>query len=72
MNGQIHPLCGIYSRDCLSAATLLLEEGNNSMRSLLSIVEAQFVPITASLPFYHPDILRNINDPAALGGLTGT
>jgi len=64
--GQLHPLCALYRRTSLPAVTRHLQEGRLAMVDLLAALEATEVPITPDLPFWHDDLLANINTPADL------
>ncbi|MBP1774945.1 MAG: molybdopterin-guanine dinucleotide biosynthesis protein [candidate division NC10 bacterium] len=66
MGGRIHPLCGVYDRRCLPVIERLIAGDRLAMTALLDAVGCRRVPITPDLPFYHHDLLANINDPATL------
>ena len=63
---EIHPLCGVYGRACLPQLDACIARGTRTLLSFLETVDATAVPVTGELSFFHPDLLRNINDPAAL------
>jgi len=69
MDGHRHPLCGVYSRSCLPAIEEAIDARRLALHELLDRLQATTVPVTADLPFYHRQLLLNINDPAALATL---
>ena len=69
MDGSLHPLCGVYSQACLPAIEEAISAQHFALRTLLNTVGAASVPLTPDLPFFHPRLLWNVNDPAALAEL---
>lgn len=59
--GRVHPLCGLYSRNGLSAIERALYQGKYKLQDVLREVKAAVVPITSDLPFYKPYLLDNLN-----------
>jgi molybdopterin-guanine dinucleotide biosynthesis protein A len=57
------PLCGVYSSGCLSSIERNLRRGTFGVLRTLRDIEHSIVPITPDLPFYTPQLLRNINWP---------
>jgi molybdopterin-guanine dinucleotide biosynthesis protein A len=66
MDGQLHPLCGVYGRKVLPLLQDYLQCGHRSVHEFLMEVRAKTVPITTDLPFFHPSLLFNINTPEDL------
>jgi len=65
MDGILHPLCGVYTQACLPAIEEAIAAQRFALRALLETVGAATVAVTPDLPFYHPRLLWNVNDPAA-------
>ncbi len=63
---RLQPLCGLYSPGCLEVADRHLRNGALSLQSLLDAVETIAVPMTAELPFFHRQMLLNVNWPEDL------
>lgn len=66
----VHPLCGIYRRSALPVIEECLAGGRFKLVDALDRIGASFVDITPALPFYHPDLFLNVNDPDALARVT--
>ncbi len=64
--GRLHPLCGLYSPGCLEVAERHLRQGILSLHELLDAVQTTAVPMTAELPFFHRQLLLNVNRPEDL------
>jgi molybdenum cofactor guanylyltransferase len=64
--GTLHPLIGMYHRDCLPILLSHLESNRLKMASFLDAIEAECIPISESLSFYKPGLFRNINCEADL------
>lgn len=64
--GRLQPLCGLYSPGCLAVADRHLRKGLLSLHDLLDAVETTAVPVTAELPFFHREMLLNVNRPEDL------
>jgi molybdopterin-guanine dinucleotide biosynthesis protein A len=60
---QIHPLCGLYTRDCLSAIVEQLESHRLRVVDLIESIHADLIPITPDLPFYRENLFSNFNSP---------
>jgi molybdopterin-guanine dinucleotide biosynthesis protein A len=58
-DGRTHPLCGIYSKNCLPAAGGCLAAGEFSMMALLDKVRTRQVVIDANV--FGQDLFANIN-----------
>lgn len=62
--GGVHPLCGVYTKNCLPAIEFLLESEERRVRRLLDLVPATVLSL-ADTPF--PDrLLFNVNTPQEL------
>jgi molybdopterin-guanine dinucleotide biosynthesis protein A len=64
MDGEVQPLCGLYSRSALPSIQQALESNILQVKRVLQEVGAAKIPITPELPFYHPLLLKNFNTPA--------
>ena len=62
--GGVHPLCGVYTKNCLPAIESLLSSGERRVRRVLDLVPATVLSL-ADTPF--PDrLLFNVNTPQEL------
>ena len=61
--GVLQPLCGLYDSACLSTIERDLQEGKYSVFKAMSKIGHTVVPITSDLPFFTPQIFRNVNSP---------
>jgi molybdopterin-guanine dinucleotide biosynthesis protein A len=64
MDGELHPLCGLYARPALPFIQHALENGELQVKKVLHRLKAAEVAITDTLRFYHPLLLKNFNTPA--------
>jgi len=65
-----HPLCAVYTRACLDAATTQLAARRLRMRELVDSVRTRTVRIDDIRRFGDPDrLLANVNTPADFAGL---
>jgi molybdopterin-guanine dinucleotide biosynthesis protein A len=62
-DGRLQPLAALYGPGCLSLAAENLRRGRRSMHGLLDQLTVLPVPVTPDLPFFHPDLLINVNSP---------
>ena len=63
MKGNLHPLCGMYRRDCLTTIQERLENQQNRVQDLLSVIPTEIIPISPALPFYKENLFANLNNP---------
>lgn len=61
MDGQVHPLCGVYSRKVMPQLEENLKGGLFNVQFLLEKLHPAIIPITPDLPFYDKRLLTNIN-----------
>ncbi len=61
MNGQLQPLCAVYSRKTLKQIEENIKAGLLKVDFLLEKIHAAIIPITPNLPFYDKKLLMNIN-----------
>ena len=61
MNGQLQPLCAVYSRKTLKQIEENIKAGLLKVDFLLEKIHAAIIPITPNLPFYDKRLLTNIN-----------
>lgn len=59
--GQIEPLCGIYKKDVALVMQDQISKGIYAVHKVLPLVQAKIIQITPAMPFYHPELFRNIN-----------
>jgi len=62
MDSQIHPLCGWYSMRCTGIFEAQLAQRELKLQNALQKTRTVIIPISPHLPFYHPNLLLNIND----------
>lgn len=62
--GRPQPLCGLYSAACRGEAERCLEAGRLAVHAFLDRLDTTIVRLDAALPFYHPELLLNLNRPA--------
>jgi len=64
--GFTEPLCGIYRRDLTVTLESLIADGKFKLLAFLEEVNARYIEIDGSLPFYNPDLFLNVNTPGDL------
>jgi molybdopterin-guanine dinucleotide biosynthesis protein A len=64
MNGQLQPLCGLYSRTCLAIVERSLNNETYKLQSVLEELQPTIVPLTPGMQLYAPNLLDNLNTPA--------
>lgn len=62
---RLHHLCALYSREALPRIEQFLAAGRFKLLDLLKELRTDIVDSTPGLPFFHPDLLANVNDPPA-------
>lgn len=68
--GKLHPLCGIYSRQCLPAMDALIAQGNYRVNEIRKMVSSTVFSLEDAVL---PDaLLTNVNTPEALLSLHQT
>lgn len=65
--GKLHPLCGVYSKQCLPAIESLIAQGDYRVRNLLKMVPSGFFSLDDS--DFFDALLSNVNTPEALTAL---
>ena len=63
-NGMIEPLCGIYKKSVTGILKQCIAEHRFSMKEGISNAIHRFVEIDKQLPFFAPNLFKNINTPA--------
>ena len=63
-SGHVHPLCGIYSKQCLPAIETLISQGNYRVSGILKLVHSTTFSLDSSA--FSDTLLSNINTPEAL------
>ena len=65
--GMLHPLCGVYSRQCLPAIESLIRQGNYRINDIREMVSSTVLSLNDSTL---PDVLvSNVNTPEVLAAL---
>lgn len=65
--GKLHPLCGIYSKQCLPVIEALISQENYRVTSIMKMVSSTVFSLGDSV---FPDmLLSNVNTPEALASL---
>ncbi len=62
-DGRLQPLCALYGPACVVPAEAALQAGSPSMHAFLDRLDVARLPFDPELPFYHPDLLANWNEP---------
>lgn len=65
--GRMHPLCGIYSKQCLPAIEALIARGNYKITDIMKAVPSVIFSLDTSV--FSDILLSNINTPEALEAL---
>lgn len=65
--GRIHPLCGIYSKQCLPAIESMIARGNYKITDIMKAVPSLIFSLESSV--FSDILLSNINTPEALEAL---
>ena len=60
---QLHPLCGIYTQNCLPFIVERLEVRRLRVVDFVEGIHAAVIPISSDLPFYREDLFANFNSP---------
>jgi molybdopterin-guanine dinucleotide biosynthesis protein A len=60
---QLHPLCGLYTQNCLPAIVERLESRRLRVVDFVESIHAEVIPISPDLPFYREDLFTNFNTP---------
>jgi len=71
-DGQIQPLCGVYPASLADLVERQIETGDLRMKRLLERANATILPLSSSLHWYSPILLKNINDPKEYEALLNT
>jgi len=59
----VEPLCAVYAKSCLPVIEKQLRENRLKVSDFYSQVKTTAIRLEASLPFYKPDLLMNVNTP---------
>jgi molybdopterin-guanine dinucleotide biosynthesis protein A len=59
----VEPLCAVYAKACLPVIEKQLQENKLKVSDFYPAVEAKVMRLEASLPFYRPHLLANVNSP---------
>lgn len=62
-DGRAQPLFALYSAACREPAEAALARGERSMTGFLERLAVERLVVTPALPFYHRDLMRNVNRP---------
>jgi molybdopterin-guanine dinucleotide biosynthesis protein A len=60
---QLHPLCGLYTQNCLRVIVERLESRRLRVVDFVESIHAEVIPISPDLPFYREDLFANFNTP---------
>jgi molybdopterin-guanine dinucleotide biosynthesis protein A len=63
LNQQLHPLCGLYTHNCLPAIVDRLESRRLRVLDFVESIQAAVMPISPDLPFYRENLFSNFNAP---------
>jgi len=59
----VEPLCAVYAKSCLPVIEKQLRDGRLKVSDFYPKVKTRIILLDASLPFYKPNLLANINTP---------
>jgi len=62
LNQQLHPLCGLYTQNCLPTIAERLESRRLRVLDFVEKIQAAVIPISPSLPFYKENLFSNFNN----------
>ena len=65
--GKLHPLCGVYSKQCLPIIDSMIAQENYRVSSLMKLVSSKVFALDGS--DFSDALLSNINTPEALAAL---
>lgn len=71
-DGKIHPLCGCYAKHIVPQLKTLLQNKVFKMQTVLKSFNTKEIVLDASLSFYTPKLLANINSQQELSQVVGT
>jgi molybdopterin-guanine dinucleotide biosynthesis protein A len=60
---QLHPLCGLYTQDCIPNIVERLKSRRLRVLDFIEVAQATVIPISPELPFYKEDLFINFNSP---------
>jgi molybdopterin-guanine dinucleotide biosynthesis protein A len=60
---QLHPLCGVYTQNCLPEILERLESRRLRVVDFVESIHAAVIPISPDIPFYREDLFVNFNTP---------
>jgi molybdopterin-guanine dinucleotide biosynthesis protein A len=63
-NNRVHPLCGLYTQDCVTMIVKRLESRRLRVLDFLEEAQATVIPISPELPFFREELFANFNSPA--------
>ncbi len=63
LDQQLHPLCGLYTQNCLPMIVERLESRRLRVLDFVESIRAAVIPISHNLPFYREDLFANFNSP---------
>ena len=63
-HGMAEPLCGLYSRNVLTALERCIDLDDLKVKHLLLQCHTTTIPISPSLPFYKDHLFANLNEPS--------
>jgi molybdopterin-guanine dinucleotide biosynthesis protein A len=59
----VEPLCAVYAKSCLPVIEKQLRNGRLKVSDFYPQVDTKIIRLDASLPFYKPHLLANVNTP---------
>jgi molybdopterin-guanine dinucleotide biosynthesis protein A len=71
VNERLQPLCGLYGQDVLQTIEHDIKRGAYKVLETLKGIQYTPIPITPRLPFFTPNLLRNLNTPAEYELISG-
>lgn len=63
LDGQVHPLCGVYLRSSFPIIEQSLNNHSPRLQEMFKRLNTSIIPISPDLPFYDENLLLNFNNP---------
>jgi molybdopterin-guanine dinucleotide biosynthesis protein A len=68
-NGFPEPLCAFYRQSCIPVFKKSIDQGKYKLQDIIKGVNAGFVPVKPTDPFYSPLLFTNLNTPGDISDL---
>jgi len=68
----LEPLCAVYAKSCLPVIEKQLRDNRLKVSDFYPQIKTTIIRVDASLPFYEPDLLLNVNTPEEFAAMEKT